>query len=130
MAKIEKQELILTPLSANAVKLAQSLYSTYMLSDQEISMSIPWHKLYHLFGLNDESGSQKRIFSIFEELNEPIMVHDFMYRGKKYPQMVLTFCDYEKIQEGEISCLQIEINEIYLEVLKNYMLHPFLEIKH
>ena len=124
---INKQELIKAPLSDDALKLAQSLYSTYILNNKEPLMCVSLKKLYHLFGLSDEDSSVGKIDEIFADLNEPVMVHDFIYRGKKYSTIVLTFCDYKK-DEVE-SCMRIEINEMYLDVLKNYMLHPFLEIK-
>ena len=131
MVKIEKQELIKTPLSDDALKLAQSLYSTYILNNKEPSMCVSLKKLYHLFGLSDADSSLEKIFEIFADLSEPVMVHDFVYRGKKYSTVVLTFCKYEKIVKDDMeSCMRIEMNEMYLDVLKNYMLHPFLEIKY
>ena len=130
MMTINKQELIKAPLSDDAMKLAQSLYSTYILNNKEPSMCVSLKKLYHLFGLSDVDSSVGIIYEIFADLNEPVMVHDFDYRGKKYSTIVLTFCDYEKILKDELeSCMRIEINEMYLYALKNYMLHPFLEIK-
>ena len=127
--KSKKQELIKEPLSNEALKLAQSLYSTYLQNDKEPSICAYLDKLYHLFNLDDTTSSSKIILEIFEDLNEPVMVHDFVYRGKRYSEIMLTFCDYEKILKDNMECIRIEINEMYLEALKNYMLHPFLEIK-
>ncbi len=128
--KIEKQELVKSPLSKESLKLAQSLYSTYIQSDKESLMSIPCSKLYHLFGLSDTPFSSSKLLEIFDDLNEPMMVHDFIYKGKKYPEIVLTFCEYEKVYKDGMNYLLIQLNEMYLEAMKNYMLHPFLEIKH
>ena len=129
--RINKQELIKATFSDDALKLAQSLYSTSTLNDKKTLMHVPLKKLYHLFGLSDSVSSSERILEIFADLNEPIMIHDFVYRGKKHPTIVLTFCEYEKIVKDDMECcMRIEINEMYLYALKHYMLHPFLEIKY
>lgn len=128
--KIDKQELVKSPLSKESLKLAQSLYSTYIQSDKESLMSISCSKLYHLFELIDSPFSSDKLLKIFDDLNEPIMVHDFVYKGKKYPEIVLTFCEYEKVYKDGMHYLLITLNEMYLEAMKNYMLYPFLEMKH
>jgi len=128
--KIEKQELLKTALSGDALKLAQSLYSTYLLNSKESSMVVPLDRLFHLFGLSDTPNSLGRVIEILEELGEPILVQNFFFRGEKYSQIFLTFCDYEELYKDGIKSMLIIINEMYLEAIKNYMLHPFLEIKH
>lgn len=121
MARIEKQELIRGVLSKDALQLAQALYSTYLLSDRDPSIKTSVSKLCRLLG----NISQERLEEIFSELNEPIMVKDFTFRGKFFSRIVLQFCKYT--HDGED--LLIELSESYLEAMKNYMLDPFLEIK-
>lgn len=122
MARIEKQELIRGTLSKDALKLAQSLYSTYLLNDEEPFINTSVTKLCGMLG----DISKEKLDEIFTELNEPIMIKDFSFRGKFFSQIVLQFCKYK--YDGNV--LQIELSEKYLEAMKNYMLHPFLEIKH
>lgn len=129
MQTITKQPLIKEPLSKDAKRLALSIYSTYVMQDEESYMYISLDKLYHLFELPKTHDSLERIIEIFMDLTEPIAVKDFEYKGKKHPEIILTFCNFKVIEKDGDDHMEIEINEMYLEAMKNYMLDPFLEIK-
>ena len=129
MQTIEKQELIKEPLASKTLKLAESIYSTYVVNEKDPYMQISVEKLYKLLGLENEANPFKALMNIFVDLTEPIIVRNFEYKIKKYPQMILSFCTFKEIKEEGKHMIEIELNEMYLEAMKNYMLNPFLEVK-
>jgi len=126
---IEKQDLIKEPLSKNTLKLAQSIYSTYIVNEKDPYMYISLKKLYNLFGFDDSAESLEKLLEIFVDLTEPIAVKEFEYERKKYPVKILTFCTFTEIEKDGDGHMEIELNEMYIEAMKNYMKNPFLEIK-
>ncbi|MBU0631955.1 hypothetical protein KKA17_04860 [bacterium] len=125
---IEKQQLIKEPLDKDTLKLAQVIYSTFVANDDDPYMYIPLKRLYALFGLDDSSRSRERVLEMFLELMEPIKVQDFEFLGKKYPEKILEFCAFNEIEKDGELYMEIELNEMYLEAMKNYMTDPFLEV--
>lgn len=123
MQTIEKQQLIKEPL-----KLAQVIYGTYVANDEDPYMYMPLKRLYALFGLDDSSESRERVLGMFLELMEPIQVKDFEFFGKNYSEIVLEFCSFNEIEKDGELYMEIELNEMYLEAMKNYMIDPFLEV--
>ena len=126
---IEKQHLIKEPLDKDVQKLAQSIYSTYIVNEKDPYMYISLEKLYNLFNLDKSPASLDRINEIFMDLTEPIAVKDFEYEGKKYPEKILTFCTFTEVEKDGDGHMEIELNEMYLHALKYYMIDPFLEVK-
>ncbi|WP_345993459.1 hypothetical protein [Sulfurimonas sp. HSL-1716] len=129
MQTIDKKRLIKEPLDKDTLKLAQAIYSTYIANEKDPYMYISLKRLFNLFGFDDSSASLSKIIEIFIDLTEPIAVENFEYGGRKYPKIILTFCTFEEIQKDGDGHMEIELNEMYLEAMKNYMLDPFLDIK-
>ena len=126
---IEKQHLIKEPLDKDALKLAQSIYSTYIVNEKDPYLDISLDKLYRLLGLDNSPSSLERLIEVFVDLTEPIIVEDFEYGGKKFPEKILTFCTFNEVEKDGIVYMEIELDEMYLAAMKNYMIDPFLDVK-
>ena len=129
MQTIEKQHLIKEPLEKETLKLAQAIYSTYIVNEKDPYMSIPVDKLYTLLGFEKTPDSLNKLIDVFVDLTEPIVVREFEYMGKRYEEIILTFCDFKIIEQDGHKQMEIEVNEMYLKAMKYYMTDPFLDIK-
>ena len=129
MQTIEKQHLIKEPLEKETLKLAQAIYSTYIVNEKDPYMSIPVEKLYTLLGFEKTPDSLNKLIDVFVDLTEPIAVREFEYMGKRYEEIILTFCDFKIIEQDGHKQMEIEVNEMYLKAMKYYMTDPFLDIK-
>jgi hypothetical protein len=129
MHTIEKKQLVQEPIAPETHKLAEAIYSTYLTNKKDSYMLIPMSRFYNLFGLEQSAASLEKIVDIFIDLTEPILIEDFEFRAKRYPNIILTFCDFKIIKQEDDMFIEIELSEMYLEALKKYILNPYLEIK-
>jgi len=121
MHTVKKQQLLMEPLSNNALKLARALYHTYK-KDEDLYIKASLKVICSIFKIDTSSHSIKFLVDIFEELNEPIMVQNFKFYTKKYDRKFLTFCKYKITSES----VEVMLNEEFLYAEKEYMLDNFL----
>lgn len=117
-------------LSDNAKRLANAIYNTY-IQEKYPYIEISVKRLYKMFGEDHYTHSQEefeRLQSLFEELNEPVALTNFKYGSKTYPWVVVQFCEFEKEWEIGDETIDIQINEMYLAAMKEYMDEPFLPL--
>ncbi len=128
MEIIKRSDIIKGSINEDTKILAQSLYSTYITNVKNTYICANIDKFYRLFGLEDNAASLKKIVAIFVDLTEPIMIDNFEFRNKKYKNIILSFCTFDFIQKSGVQLIEIQINEMYLEALKRYILNPYLEV--
>jgi hypothetical protein len=117
-------------LSPDAVKLANALYNTYVQEDYP-QLEISVKRLCELFGFHGftpKPDDLDYIRGLFDELNEPIAVIDFKYRHKLYEWMAMQFCTFEKPWRNDDDTIEVLINEMYLEAVREYMEKPFIHV--
>lgn len=119
---IVKQNLLLEPLSSSALKLVRGIYNTYVSNDEEGAIDIKISNFFKLLNLKDSKESIDYIQDLLEEINEPIAVRNFEFRGITTQLKFVQFCIY-KIKTDVIS---IEVSEEYLHAQSEYMLDSFL----
>ncbi len=114
-------------LSDDAVHLANAIYNTYVLEDDpELVISVD--RLYAAFRYARAKESYDYINHLFTQLNEPIAVSDFEYRGTIYGWKILEFCKFTKPWQEADDYLELEINEMYLAAMGRFMDEPFLKL--
>lgn len=117
-------------LSKDAERLANAIYNTYV-QEKYPYIEVSVKRLYQMFG-NDHYTHSKEEFeelkAIFEELNEPVALTNFKYGSKTHPWIVVQFCEFENEWSIEDETIEIQINEIYLAAMKEYMDDPFLPL--
>jgi len=119
--KVVKQKLLSEPLSTNALKLARAIYHTFITYD-DLEMEIKFTTFFKLLNLHPCSDSVKDIQDLLEELNEPLAVRNFEYKGEVIQLKFIQFCCY-KIKEETI---EIELSKKYLHAQDKYMSDAFL----
>lgn len=119
---IIKQNLLQEPLSVDALRLAHGIYNTYTSHDEESLMEIKITNFYKLLHLEPSEESINKIQELLEELNEPLAVKNFEFRGERTQLKFVQFCTYKITKESII----IEISPEYLHVQREYMLDFFL----
>lgn len=119
---IIKQNLLYEPLSADALRLARGIYNTYLDSEEEPVMEIKITNFYKLLHLEPCKESMGKIQDLLEELNEPLAVRNFEFRGERVQLKFVQFCAYKITDES----ITIEISPEYLHVQREYMLDSFL----
>ena len=115
-------------LSEHALKLANALYNTYV-QEKYPYLEISVEKLCGIFGLVYDAEAVAYLRGIFDELNEPIAVKDFLYGSKRYSWKILQFCEFEEEWKDGDTHIEVHIDEMYLEAMKQYMQKPFVNIK-
>lgn len=123
-----RQKLILKRPSEEAVRLANDIYYTY-LQEGSPYFRLSLQRLCQVYGESSEESVRARIEKLLEELNEPIAVEDFTYRGKKTDWQMVHFLNYGFCRENGKAYIDIEINEIYLEALSKLESEPYLDFK-
>ena len=114
-------------LSDDAAHLANALYNTYVLEDDpELEISVD--RLYAAFRYARAPESYKYLIHLFMELNEPIAVSDFEYRGTIYGWKILEFCTFDKPWQEADDYIELQINEMYLAAMGRFMEEPFLKL--
>lgn len=119
---IIKQNLLVEPLSSDALKLARGIYNTYITQDEELSLEIKIPTFFKLLNLHPCKDSIEYIQNLLEELNEPLAIRNFEFNGEKIQLKFVQFCSY-KIGENTI---KIELSPEYLHAQSEYMLDCFL----
>lgn len=117
-------------LSDEAKRLANAIYNTYV-QEQYPYIEISVKKLYQMFGEDHYTHSItefEHLKGIFEELNEPVALTNFKYGSKTYPWVIVQFCEFERDWKIEDETIEIQISEMYLAALKEYMDEPFLPL--
>ena len=119
---IIKQNLLSEPLSANALKLVRGIYNTYVSNDEEAAIDIKISNFLKLLNLHNSKESIGYIQDLLEEINEPIGIRDFEFRGNTTQLKFVQFCSYKIGAES----INIEVSEEYLHAQSEYMLDSFL----
>ena len=119
---IEKQNLLGEPYSDKALKLAHALYNTYIRNDKELFIDVSVNTLIKLLKILKNRKALNELITVFEELNEPIMVKNFKFYQKTYPMRFLHFCKYNIV--GDM--VEIELSEEFLHMESTYMKEEFL----
>ncbi len=114
--------------SEAAIKLANAIYQTYML-DESSHIKISVKRLCEVFGRKHTPETISYFKSLFEELNEPVVITDFTYREHFYQWMILQFCSFEKFWHDKDAYCYIAINELYLAAMRELMDKPFIFFK-
>lgn len=115
-------------LSPECIKLATAIYNTYV-AEGEPYLSIPQKHLCKLYGLSNSHETYMYLQELFAELNEPVLLEDFVFRGKMYKWETISFCSFdEEWKEGD-EFLEITINELFLAVMKERMAEPFIPLR-
>jgi len=128
MNEATPKPMIMAPLSEDAVKLATAIYNTYV-AEGEPYLSIPLKKLCEMYGLNNSHETYEHLQNLFAELNEPVLIEDFVFRGHLYKWEAITFCSFdEEWKEGDLM-LEVTINELFLQVMKERMASPFITLR-
>ncbi|MDQ1244574.1 MAG: hypothetical protein QG565_914 [Campylobacterota bacterium] len=120
--EIIKKKLLSEPLSPDAIKLARGIYNTHISLDEELEMEIKIPIFYKLLNLQPSEESINYIQELLEELNEPLAIRNFEFKGDKIQLKFVQFCCY-KIGPQSI---KIELSPEYLHAQREYMLDCFL----
>ena len=127
MNTTEKRVLCQRP-SERAVRLANDIYYTY-LQEESLEIRISVARLCEIFGDHDVTQVKIHAAQIFEELNEPIVIEDFHYYGKKIEWQMAHFFDYHFCCENEHDYIDLVIHEIYLDALKSLDDEPYINFQ-
>jgi hypothetical protein len=122
------EPLILHRPSDDAVRLANSIYYTYIQEDDPY-LSIPVSRLYEIVKIEDESEARLYILKLFDELNEPVAARNFVYGGREIKWRVLHFFDLEKKWEEGDRYIELHINEMFLEAMKQLDPEPYINLR-
>ena len=120
--KIEKQYLLGSELSEDALILARAIYNTYIQDNKNLYMRIKLSKIEALLEIPVYLDTVRQVTQILEEINEPIGVKNFKFYAKEYPLRFLVFCSYE-FDNDEI---EIYVSEEFLFAEEEYMIDNFL----
>ena len=126
--EVTKQKFVVNHPSEDAVRLANDIYYTYLQQGSPF-LHISLQRLCKIFGDCDEKRVKRRITELFEELNEPIAVENVWNRGKKIEWSAINFFSYSFNFENDHAYVDIEINEIFLEVLEEFELEPYINFQ-
>ena len=119
--------MVMAPLSLKSAKLAEAIYNTY-IAENEPYLTISLESLCRLFNLEDSYESYVYLQGLFEELNEPVLVEDFVFRGHFYKWEVVSFCSFDKDWKKGDAFLEVTINELFLAAMKERMVDPFISL--
>ncbi|MCF6340884.1 MAG: hypothetical protein L3J10_09090 [Sulfurimonas sp.] len=120
--EIIKQKLLAEPLSEDALKLACAIYNTYVTHD-DLKMEIKFSTFFKLLNLHPCKNSIIDIQNLLEEINEPLAVRNFEYKGETIRLKFIQFCSYTIKNET----IKLELSAKYLYAQKYYMLDSFLK---
>ncbi|RLA72606.1 MAG: hypothetical protein DRG24_02445 [Epsilonproteobacteria bacterium] len=124
MEEETKDSLIKEKPSEDAIRLAQVLYNTYLQVDDPY-MCVPITRLCQVFKAECNTEFLTYLGKLFEELNEPVIAEHFNYRGKKYEWKVMKFCAVEQLRGDRGNYLDINLNEMFIEAVKDSDEDPF-----
>ena len=128
MEEVEKRLIIKHP-SADAVKLANSIYFT-SIQEGEPYVYISLKQLYKLFDDIDENVwyAKDRITKLLTELSEPVAIENFTYNRKQIAWQAISFIAFEFAMEKDEEYVDIELNKMFLEVMSHLEAEPYINI--
>jgi len=124
MEEQEIDSLIKEEPSRDAIRLAQVIYNTYLQVDDP-DMCVPITRICKVFNAECNKEFLRYLGTLFEELNEPIIAKHFNYHGKLYAWKVLKFCAVEQLQGDSGNYLDVHLNEMFIEAVKESDEDPF-----
>jgi len=111
------QQLMVVRPSDIAVRLANDIYFTYLYNESP-SLCIPFTRLCEVFGEADLTEIKHSVDTVFEELNEPIVLSECSIKGRYIEWEMLQYFTYSySIDDGKVY-VDLEVNERYLEALE------------
>jgi hypothetical protein len=122
------EPLILHRPSDDAVRLANSIYYTYVQEDDPY-LSIPVSRLCEIVKIKDVAEARGYIMRLFDELNEPVAARNFVYNGKEIEWAALHFFDLEKEWEETDRYIELHINEMFLEAMRQLEPEPYIDLR-
>ena len=123
----KKRDLFKRPGDA-AVRLANDIYYTY-LQEEENCICISVDRLCEVFGDSDIMSVKICAAQIFEELNEPIALENYHYRGETIKWRPIQFFTYHFFTEDDQEYIHVEINELFLDALEKLESEPFINFQ-
>ena len=122
-----KKALFKRPSDA-AVRMANDIYYTY-LQEEENCICISLNRLCEVFGESDVMKVKIFAAQIFEELNEPIALENYKYRGEMISWRSIQFFSYHFFREDDHEYIDVEINELFLDALEKLEREPFINFQ-
>ena len=123
-----KRQLMFNRPGEEAVRLANNIYYTYLQEDTP-HLYVSLERFGKLVGENEVDKTKARLIKLFEELNEPIAVEDFSFRGKNYKWKALHFFDYRFVVEDDKEFVDIEIDEMFIDVMARLEAEPYINFQ-
>lgn len=123
-----KRKLMFNRPGEEAVRLANNIYYTYLQEDTP-HLHVSLERFGKLVGESDEAKAKERLIALFEELNEPIAVQDFSFRGKNFKWKALHFFDYNFLVEDGKTFVDIEIDEMFIDVMARLEAEPYINFQ-
>lgn len=120
--------MVMAPLSSESIKLATAIYNTY-IAENDPYLSIPLESLCRLFNLENSHDTYAHLQELFAELNEPVLIENFVFRGQHYKWEPVSFCSFDEDWKEGDEFLEITINELFLAVMKERMSEPFIPLR-
>jgi len=114
--------------SENAVRLAQALYNTYVIEEDEV-LEFSVTRLYEMFRVSASKGSYDFLNALFDDLNEPIVVENYWYEGEIIEWKSIEFCHFILPWKFDDEHVSIALNLLYIDVIKHSMQEPFLVLE-
>jgi len=128
MDEVEKRLIIKHP-SEDAVKLANSIYFT-SIQEGELYVYLSLKQLYKLFDDINETDwfAKDRVTRLLEELSEPVAIENFTYNRKEITWQAVALLTYEFAMEKDEEYVDIEINPMFIDLLKHIESEPYINI--
>ena len=123
-----KKRLLKKHPSEDAVKLANRIYYT-SLQKREPYVYISMNALCRLFDRPDAADCKAYLTALLEELTEPVAVKDFTYNRKKIDWQVISFISYAFTLENGEEYVDIEIDPMFIEVMKAVEVEPYINFQ-
>ena len=129
MEAIEKRSVMKRP-SEEAVKLANSIYFT-SVQEGESYLYISLKQLCNILDncTAKDWFAKARLTELLEELSEPVAVEDFTYNRKHIPWQAIAFLTYAFCTEDDQEYVDIELNEMFIEVMKQIEAEPYINFQ-
>jgi len=123
-----KRQLMFNRPGEEAVRLANNIYYTYLQEDTPY-LHVSLERFGKLVGESDEEKTKAHLTKLFDELNEPIAVQDFSFRGNNYKWKALHFFDYAFVVEDGKTFVDIDIDEMFIDVMARFEAEPYINFQ-
>ena len=123
-----KKRLLKKHPSEDAVKLANRIYYT-SLQKREPYVYISINALCRLLNKPDAEDCKLYLTALLEELTEPVAVKDFIFNRKKIDWQVISFITYAFTLENGEEYVDIEIDPMFIEVMKAVEAEPYINFQ-